>query len=402
MRAVKKGIVLVALMLASALLSLLDVLDAPAAALAAEREARAGASETARCADVAALDGTFVQLTTAAATRPREEWERLFADLAALGIEEIFLQWTSADGVAFYEASAASNASGADDAACGSDAPSTGGAAGASDQLAARHAVGTPGGAVDLVLELAERHGQRVWLGLAHDAGWWAGIDRARPANEVEVFLARRRLANLAVARALAARAARTPAFAGWYVPDEVDDKNWLGEERGSLLATYLTQLADGLRELVPGAPVAVSGFAQGWATPEQLAHLWSAAASRAGLSLVLLQDGVGVRKLTLEDLEVYLPPLRAALAGTTARLGVVVELFTERTGEGGAEAKTFVAVPAPLERIERQLAVARRFATGPLVAFSAPDYMSPFGGAEAERLFEDYRALRERCASSR
>jgi hypothetical protein len=318
-----------------------------------------------------ALDATFVQLTSAAAARPRAEWERLFADLRAAGIGEVFVQWTWADGVAFYAAGGGARTAGA------------------------------PPPAVELILELAERHGQRVWLGLAHEPGWWAGIDRSRPADEVRVFLARRRLVNLGVARVLAASAATRPSFAGWYLPDEIDDRNWLGDERGALVADYVAGLATGLRALAPGAPLAVSGFGQGWATPERLAALWSRIATRAELALVLFQDGVGASKLTLDELAVYLPPLRAALEKTTARLGVVVELFAERPRAPGTETP-FSAGPAPLARIERQIALARRFATGPLVAFSMPDYMSEFAGGEAAGLYAAYRAWREGCEARR
>jgi len=347
-------------------------LGVSAAATPHTASARTPMGHGAPCA--AGLDGSFLQLTQAAAERPRAEWEQLFVDMAAAQVTQVFVQWSSADGVAFY-------------------APPSGGRASATPSPAQ--------GTIDLVLELAERHGQRVWLGLAHDAGWWAGIDRSRPATEVEVFLARRRLANLEVARALAPRAARRLAFAGWYVPDEVDDKNWLGDERMKLVADYLTQLAGELRSIVPDAAVAVSGFAQGWATPAQLAAQWSAIVARAPLALVLLQDGVGAGKLGLDELAVYLPPLRAALDASPARLGVVVELFVARPpapGGGGA----FAAVPAPLARVEAQIALARRWTSGPLVAFSMPDYMSDFAGADAAGLYAGYRAWRERCASRR
>lgn len=303
------------------------------------------------------IDASFVQLTRAEAMRPRAEWERLFADMAAIGISQVFLQWTFADGVAFY----------AEEPPRPDDVPM-----------------------VDVPFALAERHGMRLWLGLAHDAGWWAGIDRARPANEVEVFLARRRLANLAVARALAPVAAGRAAFAGWYVPDEVDDKNWLGAERTALLADYLAALGRDLATLAPGAGIAVSGFAQGWGTPGQVAALWGTLAARAPLSVLLFQDGIGAEKLSLDDLPAYLPGLRAALAPHGKRLGVVVELFDTTSPRDGA---TFAAVPAPLGRVERQLDVVTREVDGPVVGFSVPNYLSPFGGAAAGRAYAAYRA---------
>lgn len=329
---------------------------APAPAHAARERASA-------CVATRALDGSFVQLTRDAALRPRAEWERLFADMAAVGVKQVFVQWTLADGVAFYGREPA----GSDDVPF-----------------------------VDVLFALAEQHGMRLWLGLAHDAGWWAGIDRTRPAREVEVFLARRRIANLDVARALAPSVAGGASFAGWYVPDEIDDKNWLGEERGALVARYLADLGGELATLAPGAGLAVSGFAQGWATPAQVVELWSAIAGRAPLSLVLFQDGVGAGKLAIDDLPAYLPRLRSALDAHGKELGVVVELFTVASTKDDPAA--FAASPAPLDRVERQIAIDARFVSGPLVGFSMPDYMSPLGGPAAVRAYDAYRAFVARC----
>ena len=321
------------------------------------------------------LDGTFLQLTRADALRPRAAWERLFADMAAVGIAQVFVQWTSADGVAFYAPSVA-GAGSADVPPRPDDVPM-----------------------VDLVFALAERHGMRVWLGLAHDAGWWAGIDRARPAAEVEVFLARRRLANLAVARALAPSVVGRASFSGWYVPDEVDDRNWLGDERTALVAGYLSDLGRALEPLAPGAGIAASGFAQGWATPGQVVELWSTIAARAPLTLLLFQDGIGAGKLTLDELPDYLPRLRAAVEPHGERFGVVVELFAATSPADGAG---FAAVPAPLDRVERQLDVAWRESGGPVVGFSVPDYVSPFGGTAAERAYDAYRRFVDCCTGTR
>ena len=329
--------------------------------------ARAHAGDGARpCRATRGLDGSFLQLTRADALRPHADWERLFADMAAVGITQVFVQWSFADGVAFY----------ADDPPRPDDVPM-----------------------VDPLFRLAERHGMRIWLGLAHDAGWWAGIDRARPAREVEVFLARRRLANLAVARALAPSVAGRASFAGWYVPDEVDDRSWLGAERTALVADYLAALGRALEPLAPGAGIAASGFAQGWATPGQVVELWTTIAARAPLTLLLFQDGIGAGKLSLDDPADYLPRLRDAVGSHGARLGVVVELFAATRPADGA---SFAAVPAPLDRVERQLDLAWRDTGGPVVGFSVPDYMSPFGGAAAGHAYDAYRRFVACCTGTR
>lgn len=360
----------------SALLALCcALLPARAVALAPTPvPAAAQAAPRAACVATRGLDATFLQPTRAAALRPRADWERLFADLAAVGIGEVFVQWTWADGVAFY----AQETPGADDVPL-----------------------------VDLLLELAERHAMRVWLGLAHDAGWWAGIDRARPPREVEVFLARRRLANVGVARQLAPLVAERASFAGWYVPDEIDDKNWLGEGRTELVVGYLADLGGALASLRPGAGLAMSGFAQGWATPRQLAELWGAIAGQTPVSLALFQDGVGAGKLTVAEAAIDLPLLRAAVEAHGKRLGVVVELFSAAPASPG---RAFAAVPAPLDRVVPQLALAWRFAggpglageqrPGPVVGFSVPDYLSGFGGAAAGEAYDAYRSWAARCAT--
>jgi Domain of unknown function (DUF4434) len=336
--------------------------------LAALAEGAGASPDREACRGATRLRGTFVQLTTAAAERPRAEWDTLFAEMRAIGVEQVFLQWTWADGVAFY--------------------------ASPDDRDAGRPIVGT-------LFDLAAQHGMRVWVGLAHDAGWWAGIDRSRPATEVEVFLARRRLQNLSIAQALSASVAAHPAFAGWYAPDEIDDRNWLGRERTALVAGYLEDMTVGLRNLTPGAAVAASGFGQGWAAPTQLADQWSAIVARARIDLVLFQDGIGAGKLTLADAAAYLPPLEAAVAAAGGDLGVVVELFS--AAPTTAEAATaFAAEPAPLERIAAQLAQDQRWATGPLVAFSVPDYMSSLAGARGAALYAAYRGWREGCARGR
>jgi len=326
--------------------------------------AAAGERAPASCVATAGLNGTFLQLTRAAAQRPRADWERLFADMAAIGIEQVFVQWTWADGVAFYAAEPA----GADDVPM-----------------------------LDLLFELTGRHGMRLWLGLAHDAGWWAGIDRGRPASDVEVFLARRRLQHVEVARALAPQVLGREAFAGWYVPDEIDDKNWLGEERTGLVAAYLTDLGGALAALAPGTPIAVSGFAQGWAAPGQVVALWSAILARAPIALLLFQDGIGADKLTLDELAIYLPLLRGVTDARGKQLGIVVELFAQASSGPGVT-PAFAALPAPLARIERQLALAQRWASGPRVGFSVPDYMSGFAGPPASDLFAAYRRRVASC----
>jgi len=83
--------------------------------------------------------------------------------------------------------------------------------------------------------------------------------------------------------------------------------------------------------------------------------------------------------------LPVYLEAMRQAVQSQSRELKVVVELFRI------VSEHPFRAQPAPWERVARQLQIAAPFATGGLLAFSVPEYLTPLGGPEAEKLFKAY-----------
>lgn len=319
------------------------------------------------CPDGVPLSATFLQPTTEIRTRGAE-WDVLFGDIARLGMRDVFVQWTAAHGT--YQ----------DGSITWPDDPS----------VLARD-----------LLDLASKHDLRVWLGLSYTDAWWPRIDRDRPLESVEVYLRRRRFVNADVAQRLAPVAREHGAFAGWYVPEEIDDKNWLEPARRDAIAGYVHELARQLREIVPGKPVAISGYATGFAPPAVLGTQWKAIVGDGGVDLVLLQDGIGAGHLDRNELDLVTPPIRAAVEEAGATLGMVVELFTQTEG-GRLSDSPFAAEPAPLERVEAQIASADRLVRGPLVAFSVPDYMSPFGGPAATKLYDGYRAWARRCGVGR
>jgi len=99
---------------------------------------------------------------------------------------------------------------------------------------------------------------------------------------------------------------------------------------------------------------------------------------------MLLFQDGIGAGKLDLNSLPLYIAAAWRATEAGSCELGVIVELFQSTDAQ---------FAPAPLERIIRQLGIASREYPQLIFGFSVPEYMSPLGGAEAERLFRDYAA---------
>ncbi len=311
----------------------------------------------------APLEATFLQPTAAIrAQEPR--WGELFADVRRLGMSEIYLQWSAGVGVM--------------------------------DEGEARWSE-DPAAFVRSVLDRAARGGLRVWVGLTYTDAWWTRIDRTRPLESVEVYLRRRLFWNGSLATRVASVVRDHAAFAGWYVNDEIDDENWLEEERRAAVARYVHDLTARLRALTPDRPVSISGFATGFAPPGLLAAQWREIVAGGGPDVVLLQDGIGAGHLTDRELRIVVPPVREAIEEAGGDLGMVVELFSQTPGTGTGE-RPFAASPARLGRVEAQAVTAASLVGGPLVAFSVPDYMSPFAGGVAADLYRGFLRWENAC----
>src|SRR5437667_8659213 len=184
------------------------------------------------------LKGTFLQLTDAQLARPAGEWRQLFGELRAIGINTLFLQWTVFDRKPLFQT--------------------------------ARHetAASTP---LTSILDLAAQSGIRVWFGLALDSSYWEEIKQ--PADLLRPYF-RRRLQDLAgFLDDLNAATAGAP-FAGWYIPDEIDDRTWLDPGKRAVLKKYLAGAVSLLIARRAGSQVAISGFRNSFADPDLLASL--------------------------------------------------------------------------------------------------------------------------------
>lgn len=280
--------------------------------------------------------GTFLQPWARHLEWTPEQWDELLGALAALGCEEIVLQWCRYDEFDY--------------------AP-----------LAAR------------LLDGARARRMRVAVGLPYSSQWWRRI-AADAALALDELAARARsFSESSEAR----QWRRHPAFAGWYLPEEIDDDHWFAPARRRMLAATLDRLAGVLR------PLAVSGFTNRGHSAGEVAAFWHELAARRRLARVLFQDGIGAGKMTLAAWPAYLEALRGRLG---RRLEVVVEIFESRPAEAG-----FEAVPAPLDRVRLQVELARRATRRPPLSFSLPDYATPQAGPAAAELFQALAARKGR-----
>ena len=300
------------------------------------------------------VNGTFLQLTDAQLARPVAEWRQLFDELRRIGINTLFLQWTVLDRKPLFQ------------------------------QARHRTTVDTP---LASILDLAAQSGIRVWFGLALDSNYWEEIKQ--PAEMLRPYF-RRRLQDLTgFLDDLNATAEGAP-FAGWYIPDEIDDRTWLDPSKRSILKKYLADTVALLKARRPGSKVAISGFSNSFADPDLLASFWTDVIRTSGIDLLLFQDGVGEGKVALENIGLYYAALDRAVRGVGAQLGAVVELFT-LTPDGHR-------LPARVGRIREQIAAANRLTSFPAVVFSIPDYMSHFAGRQAGDLLSTFLSSQKGC----
>lgn len=301
------------------------------------------------------VSGTFFQTTKAVQSWTDEEWNTLFNTYNQLGIQEIIVQWT------IYE-----------DAYAQTD----------NDNIVPSLET------FKTLLKNAEKNGIRVTVGGLFLSSYWERI-KAEP-DLIKVHLLRIRRGTTEAMKQLAPELAESPSFAGWYISQEIDDRTWLNPTNREILCDFITGLKHDLDSLIPEKPISISAFSNGWASPEKLGKFWCIVAENTGLERVLFQDGVGAKKLMPSEVPLYLKGLQQEVSGTTCRIQPVLELFAQQEGAD------FKAVPAPLKRIEQQLAIEVPYAPQGVILFSVTEYMSPLGGENAEKLLQEVLASQQ------
>ena len=294
--------------------------------------------------------GTFLQPLVGLRGLTADEWCRRLAYLPAFGARELVLQWLELDQVSFVAGDA--TVAGAESTAF------------LAPLLAA---------AADL--------GVQVHLGLTADTGFGAAL-QADPAT-LDGYLAKLRTASLATARAAFAQTAGSPAFAGWYLPEEIDDVNWREPARLHLLAAHLRELCRGLQE-ISGKPVSVSTYVTGATSPDRFGLSWLRILLEAPLT-VLLQDGAGVSEQRWRGMDPYVEALRDVAASLDRPWAMVIELFVQQSGPP-IDDQPFSARPAELARVSAQIEHARRLGAPRLLGFTIGDYLlaGPAGNPNA------------------
>ncbi|WP_051357240.1 DUF4434 domain-containing protein [Azorhizobium doebereinerae] len=284
------------------------------------------------------LNGTFLQVWKSDLDLPPTVWAERLRLFGALQCRDLILQWVS-----FGEKYAMSGALLAD------------------------------------VLDFALAAGLKVTLGLPYDGGYW----KAMTQGDRAAFMAR--AADQGVAFLGADTHAGHPAFAGYYIPYEIDQYSWQHASERDILIRYLRRV----NAARGAAPLAISTFHSALPTAATLEDLWSAVLPEVPLRL-MVQDGVGVFGM---GNYAHLEPLFAMLRRKDATFDVIVELFTEKPS-GKTDGTTFAADSTTMSRLQAQMIQASGSGAERLIAFAVHPYMTD-GTRGAAELRQAYaRAL--------
>jgi hypothetical protein len=315
------------------------------------------------------MQGAFIQLVDENGAWDKATWLALFGHLRELRIANLVVQWTVYDQTAFYRSQRFRSAS---------TVP------------------------LETILELADRAGMRVRIGLSHDSGYWENIKK----TDKRPYLMGRLRKNMAVAAELLPLVSKHKSFAGWYISEEIDDINWRQALDHEALVSYLQQVSTFLRvSSQPGTKIGLSGFANYQTPPSEVGRFWRELLTRvSALDIVYFQDGIGTGKLSVTNLGYYYQAVRNATQATGREFMPVIEVFKQTAGAPISD-EGFAAVPPELPTLLRQIDIAEQYSKG-RIAFGIPEYLTPTGGKPAGALYNEYlkklQASHARCSVGR
>ena len=235
------------------------------------------------------------------------------------------------------------------------------------------------------LLEAAQKQGIEVHIGLHFDDSYWQHqTDRAWLVLNAERCIA--------LAEELHTQFGNHPAFKGWYIPHEPEPYAYGSDEKIALFReVFINPIADAVHHW-DHKPVSIAAFWNSALTsPAQLQH-FMAELAKSHLQIIMLQDGVGAKHVTLDQLGTYYQSAQKGLfeenKNYKGAFWTDLETFYSPTGE-------YPFTPASFDRVSQQLAIETALPkVSKAVSFQYHDDMSTLSPhkAQAQALREAYK----------
>ncbi|AZL68704.1 DUF4434 domain-containing protein [Pseudomonas oryziphila] len=294
------------------------------------------------CTRSSGLQGSFLQLWKSHADLNPQQWRQRLAAMADMGCRTVTLQWVGLIG-------------------------------GQSPWM-------IPEDMLRNVFDIAHDEGMQVQVGLPFDNAWWQALS-ADEQGQAQFFA---KALGEAQGYMAAAPWPQHRAFAGWYIPYELEQYHWASADSQQRLAGWLAAMSASTRQHSDRIP-SISTYHSVLPTEGSLLQLWRTLLDTTALRPVV-QDGVGVAGwANLQAIE----PLLLELRRRKVPFDVVVELFEQLPSEKN-DGTDFKARSADYARVQRQLEWARTTGAEQVVAF-ALDPWALGDDPRARRLREDW-----------
>ena len=183
-----------------------------------------------------------------------------------------------------------------------------------------------------------------------------------------------------------------SPAFKGWYIPHEPEPNAYNTDAKvASFRDNFVNRISNKLHQL-NNKPVSIAAFWNSSLTsPAQLQH-FMAELAKSNLQIIMLQDGVGAKHVTLDQLGTYYQSAQKGLFEENKNYKGVfwtdLETFYSPTGE-------YPFTPASFDRVKQQLTIETALPkVSKAVSFQYYDDMSTLSPhkAQAQALREAYK----------
>jgi hypothetical protein len=220
---------------------------------------------------------------------------------------------------------------------------------------------------VGLSLQEAEKKGLKVWLGLNWNDDWdkhYANSEKWL-ANEVDL--------NKNIVKELWRQYSKNypEVIAGFYLPLEVDNLHFQGDEKQKRMAMAYKALAEEVHNTT-GKPVMIAPYFNQSLGQDvaEYASMWGSILKVAPIDVIALQDGIGCGHASVATIGEWL----AALGTKIREVRPATELWSD------LETFTPSFAPAPIDRVITQIN-AERIYVAKITSFSFSHYDSPNNG---------------------
>ena len=226
---------------------------------------------------------------------------------------------------------------------------------------------------IRLALEAAEKKNIKVYIGLYYEytKEWWGTPDNT--------YLEKQRTRCIEVFRELEKLYGQHACVVGYYLPHEIARYYWKAPfDRQRLISEFLAPVTAVVHRESRKKLVVSPFFNSQLETPEQLNAFWQDLLQKWSPDVVAVQDGIGVKHVTLDNVGVYLRAIHQAVSEKNLEFWVNIELFEGKK-------------PAPISRIMAQLSAAEPYAKK-IIAYDYSTITQSHPSHIMNKLFDDLK----------